>query len=33
MIDPLVGLQKQGIERVQHKGAQCEANEHGGENV
>jgi hypothetical protein len=33
MIDPLVGLQKQSIERVQQQGAQCKANEHGGEDV
>jgi hypothetical protein len=33
MIDPLVNLQKQGIERVQQQGAQCKADEHGSEKV
>jgi hypothetical protein len=33
MIDPLVGLQKQGVEPVQHKGTQCQADSYGGEDV
>jgi hypothetical protein len=35
MIDSLqgYGLQEKCIETVQQQGAQCKANEHGGENV
>ena len=29
----LTGLQKQSIEAMEHKGAQCQADKHGGEDV
>jgi hypothetical protein len=32
-VDPLVDLQKKCIEPVENKGAQCEADQHGGEDV